>query len=418
MANLNKKKFKSEFLHTLCDRGFIHQTSNDDAADHYLYNENAVGYIGFDLTAKSLHVGSLLQIMLLKWMQLYEHKPIILFGGGTTLIGDPSGKDETRKIIKESDISQNEIGILKVFKKFLNLDKSKIIIENNANWLKDLNYISFLRDYGKHFTLNRMLTFDSVKLRLDRKQPLTFLEFNYMLFQAYDYLELFKRHGCRVQMGGSDQWGNIINGIELIRRTCKDEVFAITTPLITTASGAKMGKTADGAIWLDEDLTDPYNFWQFWRNTDDKDVIRFLKLFTGISMGEINKLSKLKGEEINEAKKILANELTKNTHGEEISEKVYKSALETFEKKEISENLPVKTLNSSSFSDGYGLLSILVEVGFASSNSEARKSIQNGAIRLNDINLNDPSKIFSSEEINGSKLSFGKKKHLLLQINN
>tara|TARA_Y100000287_G_scaffold171895_1_gene158706 strand:+ start:1186 stop:2442 length:1257 start_codon:yes stop_codon:yes gene_type:complete len=418
MANLNKKKFKSEFLHTLCDRGFIHQTSNDDAADHYLYNENAVGYIGFDLTAKSLHVGSLLQIMLLKWMQLYEHKPIILFGGGTTLIGDPSGKDETRKIIKESDISQNEIGILKVFKKFLNLDKSKIIIENNANWLKDLNYISFLRDYGKHFTLNRMLTFDSVKLRLDRQQPLTFLEFNYMLFQAYDYLELFKRHGCRVQMGGSDQWGNIINGIELIRRTCKDEVFAITTPLITTASGAKMGKTADGAIWLDEDLTDPYNFWQFWRNTDDKDVIRFLKLFTGISMGEINKLSKLKGEEINEAKKILANELTKNTHGEEISEKVYKSALETFEKKEISENLPVKTLNSSSFSDGYGLLSILVEVGFASSNSEARKSIQNGAIRLNDINLNDPSKIFSSEEINGSKLSFGKKKHLLLQINN
>ena len=337
MANLNKKKFKSEFLHTLYDRGFIHQTSNDDDADHYLYNENAVGYIGFDLTAKSLHVGSLLQIMLLKWMQVYEHKPIILFGGGTTLIGDPSGKDETRKIIKENDISQNEIGILKVFKKFLNLDKSKIIIENNANWLKDLNYISFLRDYGKHFTLNRMLTFDSVKLRLDREQPLTFLEFNYMLFQAYDYLELFKRHGCRVQMGGSDQWGNIINGIELIRRTCKDEVFAITTPLITTASGAKMGKTADGAIWLDEDLTDPYDFWQFWRNTDDKDVIRFLKLFTDISMGEINKLSKLKGEEINEAKKILANELTKNTHGEEISEKVYKSALETFEKKVISE---------------------------------------------------------------------------------
>ena len=399
MANLNKKKFKSEFLHTLSDRGFIHQTSNDDDADHYLHSENAVGYIGFDLTAKSLHVGSLLQIMLLKWMQVYEHKPIILFGGGTTLIGDPSGKDETRKIIQENDISQNEIGILKVFKKFLNLDKSKIIIENNANWLKDLNYISFLRDYGKHFTLNRMLTFDSVKLRLDREQPLTFLEFNYMLFQAYDYLELFKRHGCRVQMGGSDQWGNIINGIELIRRTCKDEVYAITTPLITTASGSKMGKTADGAIWLDEDLTDPYDFWQFWRNTDDKDVVRFLKLFTDISMGEINKLSKLKGEEINEAKKILANELTKNTHGEEISEKVYNSALETFEKKVISENLPVKILNSSSFSNGYGLLSILVEVGFASSNSDARKSIHNGAIRLNDINLNDPSKIFQVKKL-------------------
>ena len=418
MANLNKKKFKSEFLHTLHDRGFIHQTSNDDDADQYLQNEKSVGYIGFDLTAKSLHVGSLLQIMLLKWMQVYDHKPIILFGGGTTLIGDPSGKDETRKVIEENDVGQNQIGILKVFKKFLNLDKSKIIIENNAKWLKDLNYISFLRDYGKHFTLNRMLTFDSVKLRLDREQPLTFLEFNYMLFQAYDYLELFRRHGCRVQMGGSDQWGNIINGIELIRRTCKDEVYAITTPLITTASGAKMGKTADGAIWLDEDLTDPYDFWQFWRNTDDKDVIRFLKLFTDISMEEINKLSELKGEEINEAKKILANELTKNTHGEEISKKVYNSALETFEKRIISENLPIRILNSNSFSNGYGLLSILVEVGFASSNSDARKSIQNGAIRLNDINLNDPSKIFSSEEINGSKLSFGKKKHLLLQINN
>ena len=418
MANLNKKKFKSEFLHTLHDRGFIHQTSNDEGADHYLYSENAVGYIGFDLTAKSLHVGSLLQIMLLKWMQVYEHKPIILFGGGTTLIGDPSGKDETRKIIEENDIGQNEIGILKVFKKFLNLDENKMVIENNSNWLKDLNYISFLRDYGKHFTLNRMLTFDSVKLRLDREQPLTFLEFNYMLFQAYDYLELFRRHGCRVQMGGSDQWGNIINGIELVRRTSKEEVFAVTTPLITTASGAKMGKTADGAIWLDEDLTDPYDFWQFWRNTDDKDVIRFLKLFTDISMEEINKLSKLKGEEINEAKKILANELTKNTHGEKVSEKVYSSALDTFEKGVISENLPVKVLNSSSFPHGYGLLSILVEVGFASSNSAARKSVQNGAIRLNDINVNDPSKIFSSEEINGSKLSFGKKKHLLLRINN
>ena len=418
MANLNKKKFKSEFLHTLHDRGFIHQTSNDEGADHYLYSENAVGYIGFDLTAKSLHVGSLLQIMLLKWMQVYEHKPIILFGGGTTLIGDPSGKDETRKIIEENDIGQNEIGILKVFKKFLNLDENKMVIENNSNWLKDLNYISFLRDYGKHFTLNRMLTFDSVKLRLDREQPLTFLEFNYMLFQAYDYLELFRRHGCRVQMGGSDQWGNIINGIELVRRTSKEEVFAVTTPLITTASGAKMGKTADGAIWLDEDLTDPYDFWQFWRNTDDKDVIRFLKLFTDISMEEINKLSKLKGEEINEAKKILANELTKNTHGEKVSEKVYSSALDTFEKGVISVNLPVKVLNSSSFPHGYGLLSILVEVGFASSNSAARKSVQNGAIRLNDINVNDPSKIFSSEEINGSKLSFGKKKHLLLRINN
>ena len=417
MANLNKKKFKSEFLHTLLDRGFIHQTSNDDGVDHHFYTENAIGYIGFDLTAKSLHVGSLLQIMLLKWMQVFEHKPIILFGGGTTLIGDPSGKDESRKIIEENDVEQNEIGILKVFKKFLNLDENKIIIENNAKWLKDLNYISFLRDYGKHFTLNRMLTFESVKLRLDREQPLTFLEFNYMLFQAYDYLELFKRHGCKIQMGGSDQWGNIINGIELVRRTNKDEVYAITTPLITTASGNKMGKTADGAIWLDEDLTSPYDFWQFWRNTDDKDVIRFLKLFTDISMHEINKLSKLEGEEINDAKKILANELTKNTHGKAISEKVYHSALETFEKRVISENLPVKELNPDDFSHGFGLLSILVEVGFASSNSDARKSIQNGAIRLNDQNIGDPSLIFTDKEINGSKLSFGKKKHCLIKIN-
>tara|TARA_B100001121_G_scaffold304162_1_gene319258 strand:- start:109 stop:1365 length:1257 start_codon:yes stop_codon:yes gene_type:complete len=418
MANLNKKKFKSEFLQTLMERGFIHQTSNDDALDHHLHTENGLGYIGFDLTAKSLHVGSMIQIMLLKWMQVFEHKPIILFGGGTTLIGDPSGKDETRKIIEENDIRQNETGILNVFKRFLNLDESKLIIENNVEWLRDLNYISFLRDYGKHFTINRMLTFDSVKLRLDREQPLTFLEFNYMLFQAYDYLELFKRHGCRIQMGGSDQWGNIINGIELIRRTSKNEVFALTTPLITTASGGKMGKTADGAIWLDEDLTNPYDFWQFWRNTDDKDVVRFLKLFTDIPMVEINKLSKLEGEEINEAKKILANELTKNTHGEEVSKKIYNSALETFEKRLISENLPVKVLNSSNFSQGYGLLSVLVEVGFANSNSDARKSIQNGAIRLNDVNIDDPSMTLSSEEINGSKLSFGKKKHLLLRVSN
>ncbi len=418
MANLNKKKFKSEFLQTLMERGFIHQTSNDDALDHHLNTENGLGYIGFDLTAKSLHVGSMIQIMLLKWMQVFEHKPIILFGGGTTLIGDPSGKDETRKIIEENDIRQNEKGILNVFKRFLNLDESKLIIENNVEWLRDLNYISFLRDYGKHFTINRMLTFDSVKLRLDREQPLTFLEFNYMLFQAYDYLELFKRHGCRIQMGGSDQWGNIINGLELIRRTSKNEVFALTTPLITTASGGKMGKTADGAIWLDGDLTNPYDFWQFWRNTDDKDVVRFLKLFTDIPMVEINKLSKLEGEEINEAKKILANELTKNTHGDEVSKKIYNSALETFEKRIISENLPVKVLNSSNFSQGYGLLSVLVEVGFANSNSDARKSIQNGAIRLNDVNIDDPSMTLSSEEINGSKLSFGKKKHLLLRVSN
>ena len=416
MTNLNTKKFKSEFLQTLQERGFIYQTSNDVNLDAHLHTKNAIGYIGFDLTAKSLHVGSLLQIMLLKWMQVFEHKPIILFGGGTTLIGDPSGKDETRKIIEENNISQNEVGILKVFKKFLNLDESKIIIENNAKWLKNLNYITFLRDYGKHFTINRMLTFDSVKLRLEREQPLTFLEFNYMLFQAYDYLELFKRHGCKIQMGGSDQWGNIINGIELVRRINRDEVYAITTPLITTSSGNKMGKTADGAIWLDEDLTNPHDFWQFWRNTDDKDVIRFLKLFTDIPLKEIDKLSKLEGEEINEAKKILANELTKNTHGKEISEMVYHAALETFERKVISENLPVKILNSEDFSGSFGLLSLLVAVGFASSNSDARKSILNGAIKVNDQNISDSSLTFKSSEINGSKLSFGKKKHLLIKI--
>jgi tyrosyl-tRNA synthetase len=418
MKETNKKhKFDSELLQILIERGFIHQTSNESGLDEYFKSNKTIGYIGFDLTAKSLHVGSLLQIMLLKWLQDYGHKPILLLGGGTTLIGDPSGKDETRKILLEENINDNENGIKKVFSKFLDLDKKKLIIENNKNWLKDLNYISFLREYGKHFTINRMLTFDSVKIRLEREQPLTFLEFNYMLLQAYDFLELYKRHDCKLQLGGSDQWGNIVNGIELVRRVTGAETYAITTPLITTASGAKMGKTADGAIWLDEELTSPYDFWQFWRNTDDRDVIKFLKLFTTLPISEIDKLAALEGSEINEAKKILANEITRMTHGSEISEKIYQSALETFEGRIISQNLP-KHLITLSHDSSIGLLNLLVTIGFAKSNSEARKAIANGAIKINDISVSDPNIELKREDLEGAKIAFGKKRNLIIEVSN
>jgi tyrosyl-tRNA synthetase len=418
MKETNKKhKFDSELLQILIERGFIHQTSNESGLDEYFKSNKTIGYIGFDLTAKSLHVGSLLQIMLLKWLQDYGHKPILLLGGGTTLIGDPSGKDETRKILLEENINDNENGIKKVFSKFLDLDKKKLIIENNKNWLKDLNYISFLREYGKHFTINRMLTFDSVKIRLEREQPLTFLEFNYMLLQAYDFLELYKRHDCKLQLGGSDQWGNIVNGIELVRRVTGAETYAITTPLITTASGAKMGKTADGAIWLDEELTSPYDFWQFWRNTDDRDVIKFLKLFTTLPISEIDKLAALEGSEINEAKKILANEITRMTHGSEISEKIYQSALETFEGRIISQNLP-KHLLTLSHDSSIGLLNLLVTIGFAKSNSEARKAIANGAIKINDISVSDPNIELKREDLEGAKIAFGKKRNLIIEVSN
>jgi tyrosyl-tRNA synthetase len=416
MPITTKKKFKSELLNILNERGFIHQTTNGDAIDKYFNSNEVIGYIGFDLTAKSLHVGSLLQIMLLKWLQEYNYKPIVLMGGGTTLIGDPSGKDESRKILDQNNIMMNQDGIFKVFKKFLNFDDKKIIIENNLDWLRDLNYITFLRDFGKHFTINRMLSFDSVKLRLDREQPLSFLEFNYMILQAYDFWELKKRHDCRLQLGGSDQWGNIINGIELIRRVDRSEAYGITTPLVTTSSGSKMGKTADGAIWLDEDLTNPHEFWQFWRNTDDKDVIHFIKLFTTLPMNEIQKLESLQGSELNEAKKILANEVTKNTHGNDIADLVHKSALETFEQKIISEKLPIFELNKKDCIDSIGLLALLVKVGFSKSNSDARKSILNGAIRINDHTISDPSLELSKSDISKLKLSFGKKKHILLNL--
>ncbi len=418
MKETNKKhKFDSELLQILIERGFIHQTSNESGLDEYFKSNKTIGYIGFDLTAKSLHVGSLLQIMLLKWLQDYGHKPILLLGGGTTLIGDPSGKDETRKILLEENINDNENGIKRVFSKFLDLDKKKLIIENNKNWLKDLNYISFLREYGKHFTINRMLTFDSVKIRLEREQPLTFLEFNYMLLQAYDFLELYKRHDCKLQLGGSDQWGNIVNGIELVRRVTGAETYAITTPLITTASGAKMGKTSDGAIWLDEELTSPYDFWQFWRNTDDRDVIKFLKLFTALPMSEIDKLAVLEGSEINEAKKVLANEITRMTHGSEISSKIYQSALETFEGRIISQNLP-KHLITLSYDSSIGLLNLLVTIGFAKSNSEARKAIANGAIKINDISVSDPNIELKRVDLEGAKIAFGKKRNLIIEVSN
>ena len=332
--------YSSDFIKEIIARGFIHQATDINNLDKLLdSSHNIPAYIGFDCTASSLHVGSLIQIMLLKWFQKSGHKPIVLLGGGTSLVGDPSGKDESRKLINEDIIKSNSIGIKDVFNKFLNFDQgdNKALMVDNAEWLKNLNYIEFLRDYGKHFSINRMLTFDSVKLRLDREQTLSFLEFNYMILQAYDFYELNKRYDCKIQMGGSDQWGNIINGIELHRRVnsldSNNPLYGLTSPLITTSSGSKMGKTANGAIWLNSNLCSPWDYWQFWRNTEDKDVIRFLKLFTEISLEEIKKLEKLEGAEINDAKIILANAATTLLHGEEETKKAISTAKNIFEKK-------------------------------------------------------------------------------------
>src|SRR5215204_5332809 len=309
--------YKSDFLNVLAERGFIHQVSEPDALDHLAKSQPITGYIGFDCTAASLHIGSLLPIMMLHWLQQTGHRPIALMGGGTTRVGDPSGKDETRRILTDEIINQNLNGIRAVFSKFLKFgdDSGEAVMANNADWLNTLNYVDFLRDVGRHFSVNRMLAFDSVKLRLERQQELSFLEFNYMILQAYDFVELHKRYGCVVQMGGSDQWGNIVNGIELGRRMLNAQLFALTSPLITTSSGAKMGKTAAGAVWLNADLVSPYNYWQYWRNTDDGDVVHFLKLFTVLPLDEIGRLAALRDQDINEAKKVLATEATALVHG-------------------------------------------------------------------------------------------------------
>ena len=410
--------FKSDFLHTLHERGFIHQTSDDAGLDALLSRETVTAYIGFDATATSLHAGSLIQIMLLHWFQRTGHRPIALMGGGTSMIGDPSFKDDARKLLTPDDIARNLEGIRRSFSSYLSFGDgpTDALMIDNADWLMELQYVPFLREVGRHFSVNRMLSFDSVKLRLDREQSLSFLEFNYMILQAYDFVELNRRHDCRLQMGGSDQWGNIVNGIELGRRMDGAELFAVTSPLLTTSSGAKMGKTASGAVWLNADLLSPYDFWQYWRNTEDADVERFLKLYTTMPMEEIARLAALGGVEINEAKKRLATEVTTLLHGREAAEAAAETARTTFEEGRTAQSLPTVTLNA--FDGEIGVLSMLVQAGFASSNGEARRHVKGGAVRLNDEPVRDEKLTVTPaafKEDGAAKLSFGKKKHVLVR---
>ncbi len=410
-------QFKSDFLNILSTRGFIHQISDPEGLDAAAKAGPITGYIGFDATASSLHAGSLVQIMMLRWMQKTGHKPIALMGGGTTKIGDPSFKDESRKLLNDEQIAANLAGIKQVFTKFLSFGNGAqdARMVNNADWLDHLNYIEFLRDYGVHFTINRMLSFDSVKLRLDREQPLTFLEFNYMILQAYDFLELSRREGCVLQMGGSDQWGNIVNGIELGRRCDQRQLYALTSPLLTTSSGAKMGKTAAGAVWLNAEMLSPYDYWQYWRNCEDADVTRFLKLYTEMPLAEIEKLGGLGGSEINEAKKVLATEATAMLHGREAAEQAAETARRTFEEGQSAEGLPTIALD---LDQGTGLLAACVAAGFAASNGEARRSVQGGAVRINDQPVADEKLKITRDMLNADgviKLSMGKKKHVLVK---
>ena len=397
--------YSSTLMRLLDERGYIHQATDAAGLDALAEREVITAYIGFDATAPSLHVGSLVQIMMLRRLQQAGHRPIVLMGGGTTKVGDPSGKDESRRLLTHDDIAANIAGIRKVFERFLSFDDGPTgaIMADNAEWLDTLEYIPFLREVGRHFTINRMLTFDSVKLRLDREQPLTFLEFNYMILQAYDFLELSRRTGCRLQMGGSDQWGNIVNGMELIRRIDGAEAFGLTTPLITTADGSKMGKTAQGAIWLNADQLSPYDYWQFWRNTDDGDVGRFLRLFTDLPLDEIAKLEALEGAAINDAKIVLATEATAMLHGREAALDAKETAKTTFAGG-AGEDLP-----SLSVGDGVNIAHALTALGFTPSNKEAKRKIAEGAVRLDDAVVTDPGLM-----VTGGKLSLGKKKHGLL----
>lgn len=406
---------KSDFLRVLRERGYMQDCTDLAGLDARLAAGRCTAYIGFDCTARSLHVGSLVQIMMLRWFQKTGHTPIVLMGGGTTRIGDPSGKDEARQLLTDATIAENMAGIKQVFSRYISFDQALMV--NNNDWLDNLSYIAFLRDYGRHFTINRMLTFDSVKLRLEREQPLTFLEFNYMLLQAYDFLELHRRHGCVLQMGGSDQWGNIVNGIELTRRVEGKEVFGITSPLLTTAEGKKMGKTADGAVWLNADMLSPYQFWQFWRNTADADVGRFLRLFTELPLDEIARLEKLAGAEINEAKKILANEVTALAHGVEAAIKAEATARETFEKGGAGAELPTVILTAAELGNSISLAKLFVLAGLASSGKDAKRLILEGGARLNDAPITDVNAVVSAADLaQPIKLSAGKKRHALARL--
>ena len=411
---------KSDFLRIMSERGFIHQTSDDAGLDALFARETVTAYIGFDATAKSLHAGSLIQIMMLHWLQKTGHRPIALMGGGTSMIGDPSFKDEARKLLTPADIAENLAGIRANFAPYLSFGDGPgdAIMVNNADWLMAINYVNFLRDVGRHFSVNRMLAFDSVKLRLDREQSLSFLEFNYMILQAYDFVELSKRYGCRLQMGGSDQWGNIVNGIDLGHRLGTPQLFALTTPLLTTSSGAKMGKTASGAVWLDPEMLSPYDFWQYWRNTEDADVGRFLKLYTTLPMEEIARLESLGGAEINEAKKVLATEITALLHGRAAAEQASETARKTFEEGVTAATLPSVEVDKASLEAGIGILALFVAAGLAASNGEARRHVQGGAVRLNDEPVSDDRRIVTPRDLgpeNAIKLSLGKKKHVLVR---
>ncbi|MDO8878972.1 MAG: tyrosine--tRNA ligase [Pseudolabrys sp.] len=413
--------YKSDFLNILSERGFIHQVSEPDALDARAASGQITAYIGYDCTAASLHIGHLLPTMMLYWLQQTGHRPIALMGGGTTRVGDPSGKDESRRILTEDMINENLRSIRQTFSKFLKFesDGGNAVMANNADWLNQLNYIDFLRDVGRHFSVNRMLSFDSVKMRLERQHELSFLEFNYMILQAYDFVELNKRYGCALQMGGSDQWGNIVNGIDLGRRMNDAHLFALTAPLITTASGAKMGKTAAGAVWLNADLVSPYGYWQFWRNTEDGDVARFLKLFTTLPLGEIAKLTALQGSEINEAKKVLATEATALMHGRAAADEAAGTARKTFEEGTFAASLPTVEVARATLEQGIGVLNAFAELSsLVSSNGDARRQIKAAGLKVNDVTVSDEKMVLTAKDLTADgaiKLSLGKKKHVLLK---
>ncbi len=406
----------NDFIHILQERGFLHQCTDLEGLQARMKAGPVTAYIGFDATAKSLHVGSLMPIMVLYWLQQCGHKPVVLMGGGTSKVGDPSGKDEARRLLTDADINENISGIKKIFAKFIDFKNAEMV--NNNDWLSTLNYIDFLRDFGTQFTINRMLTFDSVRTRLEREQPLTFLEFNYMLLQAYDFLELYQRHNCTLQMGASDQWGNIINGVELIRRKLGKESFGLTCPLLLNSEGKKMGKTVAGAVWLNDDMLSPYDYYQFFRNTNDADVAKMLGYFTTLPMDEVNRLAALKGSEINEAKKILAFEATRLCHGKDAAEKSAETARQAFEEGISAAGLPTVEMPRATLESGIQAFALFKDAGLAASGSEARRLIAGGGARINDEKVeSDTTLITTAHVVDGQiKLSAGKKKHVLVKV--
>ena len=411
---------KNTFLSEMNSRGFLNQCTDLEGLKKILNQQTIKAYIGFDTTAPSLHVGSLMQIMILRLLQKYGHQPIVLLGGGTTLIGDPSGKDSTRKILKEKEIKNNIISIKKIFEKLLHTKnkKTKPIFVNNYDWLSKLKYIDFLRDIGKHFTINKMITFDSVKLRLDREQSLSYMEFNYMILQAYDFYQLFKKHNCILQLGGSDQWGNIVNGVELIRRILQKNAFGLTTPLLTLSSGAKMGKTEKGAVWLDKKMFSPYDYWQFWRNTSDEDVKKFLKYFTDDDIDDLTK--EIENEKnVNNLKILLANKATTILHGSKAAKDSAETAKETFERGGLGKNIPEKKIKKKIISNGINIIELIFQNNLVQSKSEARRILKNNGVKINDVVINDEKKVINIEDVqenNYIKLSIGKKNHLKVKV--